>query len=85
MIVYAFYYNPMTEESGDMTMSLHFDRADAEREMEAHKAKEKEQWYKMYVATGEPETEEKYEEPYPFGCFQDWRVGEVEVQGTPKT
>ncbi len=68
--LYAFLYNPMTEESGYITISLHQEKKNAEVAMELHKGNEKLKW------------EERHDPDYPteFGSFEDWRVQEVEIK-----
>jgi len=81
MTLYAFLYNDCVHESSWATMSLHATPEAAQVALEEHKAKKKEEWFKLYLPTGEPDTEEKYEEPYPFGDMSDWCVTPMFISG----
>jgi len=64
-------YNPMTEESGFETLSVHESFDGATKVIEDHKQKQQDEWRRMYA------TED--EEPYPFGTFELWSVEQIEV------
>jgi len=68
--LYEFLYNPMTEESGYVTMSIHKTKEGAEKAMKEHKDKEKAEWDKIY---------ENEDIPFKFGRFEDWRIEEVDT------
>ena len=71
MKVYKALYNPMTWESGYITLSIHLSKEGAERAIAFHKMEEIKEWEKSYP--------DKKEEPYKFGTFQDWKVEEIEI------
>lgn len=71
--VWAFYYNPMIEESSDQTMSLHWSKKNAVKAMQAHKKAAKEEWVRTYK-------NDRDEEPYRFGRFESWSVGQVKIE-----
>jgi hypothetical protein len=73
MKVYKALFNPMTEESGYITLSLHRTKEGAEKAVKTSKEKELKQWKEMY----NPDSE--YDEPFKFGTFLDWNVSEVEI------
>lgn len=75
MKVYAFLYNPMTEESGYMTMSLHATPEGAEKAMEAHKSEKREE-HEFEVEYRKSINEDYLSE---FGRWQNWLVQEMEV------
>jgi len=69
--LWAFYYNPMTEESASYIESYHRTEEGAIAAMNKHKAQEKSEWDECY----------KHEDyiPFEFGRFQDWYVREFEL------
>ena len=71
MIVYQALYNPMIEESGYVTLSIHLSREGAEKVIAEHKEEAYKKWRRRY-----PEGEY---EPFSFGKFEDWYVAEIEV------
>lgn len=71
MTLYQALYNPMTEESSAETLSIHLTRDGAESAIKAHRDNEFDKWNNLYP--------NKEDEPYPFGAFEEWEVGEIEV------
>lgn len=70
MKVFEALYNPMTEESGTCTLSIHLSRKGAEQAICFHKNEAYKEWRRRY-------TEEN--EPFEFGRFEYWGVNEVDV------
>lgn len=64
-------YNPMTEESGFITLSVHASFDGAAEALAKHKEGQRTEWMRMYPTDDE--------EPYPFGTFEMWSVEQVEV------
>jgi hypothetical protein len=71
-ILYQFIYNPMIEESGWITMSLHKTRKGAEMAMKLHKKKKEKEWKKFYPNPNEA--------PHKFGRFEKWDISEIEIK-----
>lgn len=65
-------YNPMVEESGYVTISVHESRAGADKAMADHKEAERAKWLKE-----NPTRQER--ERFPFGKWEDWTVVETEL------
>lgn len=70
--VYEALYNPMTWESGYVTISVHLSKEGAEKAIAFHKMEKIKEWQKSYP--------EKEDEPYTFGAFEDWSIREIIVQ-----
>ena len=70
--VYEALYNPMTWESGYVTISVHLSKECAEKAIAFHKMEKIKEWQKLYP--------EKEDEPYTFGDFEDWSIREIIVQ-----
>lgn len=73
-IIYAFLYNPSVHESTHATMSVHYTREGAEREMEAHKEKMQKQFNELFP-DGDPR-----KEFVSFGQYEEWAVEEWTIQ-----
>lgn len=69
--VYLALYNPCTEESGYITLSIHKTLCGATKAVEEHKAKEKEAFEK--VVSKSSKFDLKYDD------FCDWDVREQEI------
>ncbi len=69
--LYEFVYCCMTEESSYATISVHRTREGAEKAMNEHKERCREEWKKKYPVGSY--------EPFPFGRFEDWGINETEV------
>lgn len=79
MKVYAFMYNPMTEESGYITVSLHKTRDGAEKALESHKTGRKLQWDELEKYRREKYADDLYEtirKGTKFGRWEDWTIEE---------
>ncbi len=72
-IIYEFLYNSCIHESAAATMSLHRTREGAERALEEHKAKERENHKKMI------EFDPINYNDNNFGEHEDWYIGEKEL------
>ena len=70
MKVYAFMYNPMTEESCYGVVSLHKTKEGAKKAARKHKAKQK----RMYEVNSKGRTP-----ILPFGKFEHWFVQEYKI------
>ena len=80
MKLYAFNYCGMTEEGGDVTISLHFSREGAEEALKEHKQKEYEKHLKYVDFLRSSMDDEEFSLcTTEFGVFQQWSIGEVEV------
>ena len=69
MELYEFLYNPMIEESGYITMSIHRNKEGAEKAMEEHKEKEEKEFEDLYKDD---------DKPFKFGYFESWCVNKIE-------
>lgn len=72
-ILYEFLYNGFIHESSWATISIHRTKEGAEKAMNEHKEKARQEWLIAY-----PTIEEQ--EEMTFGMFEDWRVVPVEVK-----
>ena len=79
-MLYAFLYNPMIEESGYITISIHKTKKGAEMAMKSHIAKEKKEW-ERHDKWEREEYGDEYEQlkGSEFGRWEDWIVKEIEV------
>lgn len=67
--IYQALYNPMTEESGYVTLSIHKTREGAQKAIDEHKSGALEEYNKR------PKTISNI----PFAQFEDWRVDEIKL------
>lgn len=81
MKIYAFIYNPMVEESGYITVSLHKTKKGAEEALKKHKAERLKEWEAQ-----DKERRARWGDDYEvlsnglnFGVFEDWDIEEREV------
>lgn len=73
MKAYQALYNPCTWESSYGTLSTHLSKEGAKKAMKAHRAKEKQQFDKMFKGK---------EKEYPgmkFGQHEAWCINEIEI------
>ena len=70
--IWAFMYNPMTEESAWATVSLHKTKKGAEVAMEFHKNEAKKEYEERKKRNGG-------RWPVEFGDFEDWFVKKIEI------
>ena len=66
-LVYLLFYNPMINNSGWTTLSVHKKRKGALLAMEEHQTLAMTKWREDF-----PTTEEQL--AHPFGEFEDWRI-----------
>ena len=77
--LHAFKYNPETNDSGYITMSIHLTREGAEDAMNSHKEQEYQKWlqYDNECRESNPEFFEEY--PNKFGEYMDWYIDTMEI------
>jgi hypothetical protein len=74
--VWAFYYNPMTEESAYGIESLHLTKEGANKSMEIHREFARKE-HEEYVASLTGRGRKTHS---PFGRFEDWCIDEIEIK-----
>ncbi len=72
-ILYEFLYCPCIHESGWVTVSLHRTREGAQKALDSHKDSAKKEFNERYSK------EEIEKLIFKFGQFEDWRIGEIEL------
>lgn len=73
--IYEALYNPMTEESGYMSISLHSSKEGVELAIEKHKSEK----YKKWEELCKMDEDGDYAVYCPFAQFEDWCIRESEI------
>jgi hypothetical protein len=81
MKIYAFVYNPMIEESGYITVSLHKTKEGTLKALDEHKAEMKREWTEKIKKSKEIYGEDfhKLRRGMSFGMWEDWDIEEREL------
>lgn len=79
-VLYAAMHNPCIHESADATLSIHLTKEGAESALNEHKEERRKRWQQLVDRDEDKGTDWSYEKMVPFGCFESWRIQEIEIQ-----